>query len=354
MTTNYLYDTLDRVKEVEYPAQWQQSGNPRKIVAHTYDSASRLATLSYDGNQHAGDVVYNASDQTTSIKIGTAGTNQVTEDYTFDPQTGLLTNQTATKSSTTLIDLSYDYGRNNSVGSLSGKTGHLTKIIDNLNTNKNREYEFDALGRLTKAKGGTTGTLWNQTYTYDRYGNRTNVAASGVAADSTPIPMDGIPNLTYDNATNRITTSGFEYDVAGNQIRALAEDGVTWVKYDYDAGNRLQVVTRDDVNQTQLQVFQYGATNARLIGYDSATGQNTIFAGVGGTVLAEYIEFSSLTPTWTKSYTYLGSSQLATITPNGTAETIEFNHRKLKTTNQPEQALNKTHCHSEPELLFYC
>jgi YD repeat-containing protein len=182
MEVDYLYDTLDRVKEVTYPAQYgipAQGGNPanpRKIVAHSYDTASRLTGMTYgtaiSSTQHAGNVVYNASDQTTQIKIGAAGTNQVTEDYTFDPQTGLLTNQKATKNGSLFINLSYNYARNNSVGTLNGKTGHLTKITDNLNTQKNREYEFDVLGRLTKAKGGPTGTLWTQTYTFDRWGNR--------------------------------------------------------------------------------------------------------------------------------------------------------------------------------------
>src|SRR5690606_23026830 len=154
----------------------------------------RLSEMKYDGTKQASDIVYNASDQTTSVKIGVTGANQVTENYTFDPQTGLLTNQTAVKGSTTLLDLSYDYSKNGSGGALSGKTGALTKIINNLDTNKNREYEYDALGRLTRAKGGATGALWQQTYTYDRYGNRTNVAATGTAADSSPIPLDGIPN----------------------------------------------------------------------------------------------------------------------------------------------------------------
>lgn len=97
----------------------------------------------------------------------------VKNQYPTLPHKGLLTNQTATKNgTTTLLDLSYDYSRNNSVGSLNGKTGHLTKIIDNLNNAKNREYEFDALGRLTKAKGGIAAGAgsgsadWNQTYTY--------------------------------------------------------------------------------------------------------------------------------------------------------------------------------------------
>lgn len=38
MTTNYLYDTLDRVKEVTYPAQYGLAGNPRKIGV-TYGNA---------------------------------------------------------------------------------------------------------------------------------------------------------------------------------------------------------------------------------------------------------------------------------------------------------------------------
>lgn len=326
--TSYLYDTLDRVKEVTYPAQYGLAGDPRKVVAHTYDTASRLSGMTIGGQAAASDIVYNAADQTTQMKVGTAGTNQVTEDYTFDPQTGLLTNQKATKNgSTTLLDLTYQYNRGNSAGSLNGKTGHLTKIVNNLDTNKNREYEFDALGRLTKAKGGTTGTLWNQNYSYDRYGNRTNVAASGTAADSSPIPIDGIPNLAYDNATNRITTTGFEYDVNGNQTRALAEDGTTWLKFDYDSANRLRGVKKDDANQTVLEWTEYAADNARLLAVDSQTNQWTIYASVGGTTLAEYREFTSHTPTWIRSNIYLGSSQLATLTPNGSGgEATEYNH----------------------------
>ncbi len=348
MEVDYLYDSLDRVKEVKYPAQYgipAQGGNPanpRKIVAHTYDTTSRLTAMTYNGNQQAGNIVYNAADQTTQMKIGAAGTNQVTEDYTFDPQTGLLTNQQAIKSgaSTPFINLSYEYNRNNSVGSLNGKTGHLTKIIDHLSPGnaKNREYEFDVLGRLTKAKGGPTGNLWDQTYSYDRYGNRTNVTASGVAADSSPMPLDGVAldpltpnvsNLTYDNATNRITSSveanSFQYDVNGNLIKAMGENGV-WVKYEYDAANRLNIIRKDDAGQTQLERFQYDSTNARVQSHDFALDRYKTHLNTGGTSIAEFTEFTVGLPTWTKSYTYLGGSQLSTITPNGQNEYIEFNH----------------------------
>ncbi len=34
--TSYLYDTLSRVTEARYPAQYGLAGNPRKVVQYTY------------------------------------------------------------------------------------------------------------------------------------------------------------------------------------------------------------------------------------------------------------------------------------------------------------------------------
>ena len=223
----------------------------------------------------------------------------------------------------TLLDLSYEYNRLNSVGNASGKTGHLSKITNNIDNNKNREYEYDALGRLTKAKGGNG--MWTQTYAYDRYGNRTSVTATGVAADSSAIPTDGIANLSYNTTTNRITTTGFEYDVAGNQTRALDKDGQYWLRFDYDTANRISVIKRDD--GTPIQAFQYSPSGGRLMNYDYAANQQTLYANTGGTTLSEYIEYTAQQPTWTKSYVYLGGGLLSTATSNGQGgENIEFNH----------------------------
>lgn len=328
MVTSNTYDTLSRVTSTRYPAQYGIAGSPRKLLQNEFDTASRLKTLKVDGAQQAGDIVYNAADQTTSVKIGTATANQITEEYTFDQQTGMLTRQKAIRNgTTTLLDLSYDYSRNNSVGNLNGKTGHLTKITDNLNNNRNREFEFDAIGRLLKAKGGTN-SLWTQSYSYDRYGNRTSVVATGVSNDagSTPMVPDGIPNLAYNTASNRITTSNgtgqFEYDVAGNQTRALAQDGVNWLRFEYDAANRLVEIKQD--NGTAVQSQQFGSGNDRISLTDHVSNQKTYYAD--GAV--EYTEFSGNgVLVWTKSLVYFGDSVLSTITPDGQGgEYAEYNH----------------------------
>lgn len=335
LVTSYTYDTLNRTASIRLPAQYGLSGSPRKFVYYDYDSSSRLTTLKYGTAlsqvQQAGDLVYNASDQTTSINIGSAGKHQVNEQYTFDQQTGLLINQKAVRDGDTLLDLSYDYNRNNSTGTLNGKTGHLTKILNNLDHNKDREYKFDAIGRLTSAKGGVNSALWSQTYSYDRYGNRTSVAATGVAADNTTMPTDGIPTLTYNTTANnnQITTSNangqFEYDVAGNQTRALDQDGTNWIRYEYDAANRpVNIKHGNGANDgTLIETQQFGVGNERIALTDAVINQTTWYGDA-----VEYIETGgSGTLVWSKTCTYLGDSLLSTITPDGAGgETTEYAH----------------------------
>lgn len=483
--SNYVYDELNRIQDNHYPAQYG-NGNQVKIVHYDYDTASRVSGLTYDSQSFASSIVYNQASQTTSIRVGASGSNQIIESYDFTSTTGLLQNQKIARHSaptTYLLNLDYDYA-----GPNGKRTGQLKKILNNLDHNKDRGYSYDAIGRLTQATGGISGALWTQTYAYDRYGNRTSVTASGFSAKnehkvgptranllaknafepppfvgedtkalsdsplslfpmdansdalepatapyqggpptftddplatgvevkalhvtqlrdainllrqragiatvtwaeavsagvtikashitemrtrlaeartalglaattytdpnlaagydikkehiqeirdslksawtvSTQISRDGHASLSYDQASNRITTSGFAYDAAGNQVRALKPGGTGSQRYQYDAANRL-VKVKEDNNTTVLVTYTYGHSRARLI--EEIGSSRTYYVTDDTSTVAEFTESGAgVVPNWSKSYVYLGGRLLSTLTPNGGSEVVEHHH----------------------------
>lgn len=328
MTTSYTYDSLNRVTDVRYPAQYGLPGSPRKLVHNAFQIGSGLTALTVDGQVQAGDFIYNAAGQTTQMKVGAAGANQLTEEYSFDPQTGLMTNQKVKNAGGgELLNLSYGYQRRDGNGNLlAGRTSYLAEIVNNLDRNKDRRYEYDALGRLTAAKGGAAAlgqgsASWTQNYAYDIFGNRTSVTASGQTG-GVQIPTDGIANLSYNTLTNRITTAGYEYDNNGNLTRGLAPDGQSWYRYEYDDANRLVYIKQD--NGATLQTQEFGIGNERISLTDAASNQKTYYQGNK----IEYTESNnSGVLSWAKSYVYLGDSLLSTTMSNGAGgEAVEYHH----------------------------
>jgi RHS repeat-associated protein len=177
LVTNHLWDTLDRIKEVRYPQQYG-AGEARKVVTHNYDMASRIDSVQFGGVTMASNPVYNASSQMTSLAVG----SQTTENYNFDPKTGLLVSQQVNKGPEQLVNLQYNYTLNNDPNNSGAKTGQLTSVTDLKNTARNRAYEYDKLWRLSKVKGGVNAfnnPAWYQSHTYDRYGNRSMVEQNG-------------------------------------------------------------------------------------------------------------------------------------------------------------------------------
>jgi YD repeat-containing protein len=294
-------------------------------------------------------VSYNAESQATALKVGyNTGANEIKEFYTYNPQNGLLTNQKVQKnpgSPTNLLNLSYDYAK---VGGGTGVTGQLTKITNgNPDPTKNRFYEYDALARLKTAKGGETGTDWQQNYSYDRYGNRLSVTKTGIA------PLDAVNpggtatafNLTFASSSNRITTSNYEYDFAGNLTRGQDPDGV-WQRYEYDAANRLKVV-KNDAGTTTLAEYLYGASNQRLKTVDNSV-TNTWYVWEGGKVIAEYNDASGAV-SWAKSYVYLGERLLAT---ESTTIALQFHHPDRLGTRLVANASDGTSAGEQETLPF--
>jgi RHS repeat-associated protein len=314
--TNYLWDSLGRLKESAYPQQYG-AGEIRKIVEPVYDIASRMDSVKFGGTTYASNPVYNASGQTTSLAVG----SQITESYNFDPKTGLLLSQQINKGAEQLAHLQYNYTLNNDPNNNGAKTGQLTLVTDLKNTARNRAYEYDKLGRLGKVKGGVdafSNPAWYQSYTYDRYGNRTGVTKTGAAPQ---IPLDGLASLSFNTANNRINTAGFEYDPAGNQTRAVINDSGTQQQYRYDCAGRLAQVL--DGAGSVLATHSYGASNQRLVSVEG--GMTKFFAWAGGQIIAEYEASGANALVWKTSYVYLGRRLLATTSGAGGTET-RFHH----------------------------
>ncbi len=124
------------------------------------------------------------------------------------------------------------------------RSGDRVTAMDDTVLGASRWFGYDEFDRLTSSIRINNGDQSNFSYTYDRYGNRW---AQTVTQGSGPQP-----NLSFDPATNRISSTGYSYDAAGN----LTFDGQHTYQYDAE-GN---VLTMDGGNTAQ---YTYDAMNRR-------------------------------------------------------------------------------------------
>ena len=127
--------------------------------------------------------------------------------------------------------------------------------------NRGGTFGYDEFGRLTS---GTTsaGVTQNQTWSYDRWGNR---------SQQTESPSGPQPSLSFSTATNQV--AGSSYDQAGN----LLYDGLHHYSFDAE-GN---VLTVDSTSAT----YSYDALNQRIrIATQSRGTTETVFDASGNKV----------------------------------------------------------------------
>jgi len=207
-TVSYSFDTAGRLSSLSSTAT---SYAPAASVSSiSYASHGGLSSETY-GNSLIHAATYNTRLQTSEIKLGTSG------------------------NSTSVLDLTYSYVTTSNNGNLQSYT------YSGGGLGYTQSFSYDALNRLssaTETNGGTTN--WSQTNAYDRYGNR-QIDYGG-----------GSYNVTFSTTTNKITTSGYTYDSAGNltndTIHTYAFDGNDKIKnvdsttaYTYDgAGARIR------------------------------------------------------------------------------------------------------------------
>jgi RHS repeat-associated protein len=158
-------------------------------------------------------------------------------------------------------------------------------------------FTYDALNRIATAAASTYAQssthCWGESFTIDQYGNLTSIGV--ISADYNGCTQDSL-SVAVSSTTNRITTSGYCYDSAGNLLGQ--SDCFT---YEYDAENQLietagVVYTYDGDGKRVKKDQTSGSTYDRLYWYD-----------LGINPLAE----TDLSGNTTNEYIFLGGARVA-------------------------------------------
>ena len=204
----YSWDDEGRATNLNYAGGW--SGTNYKPIQHyvnSFDANGRLSGMTEAVDAGTPTSVAGAS-YGIAGEILSMSYFGVGESRTYNNLLQL------TRIQATGMDMQYLYpaGANN---------GRISQTIDGI-LNETATYSYDSVNRLSgvTATGAPTGP-WNQTYTYDGFGNLTSKSAVGAyPATST----------TYDPATNRPNVGSF--DANGN----AADGSMVW-----DIENRMIV-----------------------------------------------------------------------------------------------------------------
>ena len=247
-----------------YPQSW----------AWQYDALGRPSGLGTGGGSDyqfplIQNATYSAAGQVTSYQrstlvtydtdsppwiSGTSGFETVSFQYN---KLGQLTQQSGSLNAPTI---QYSYSPTQNDGRIQSRydaSGALTT-----------SYVYDSLGRLASAVSTPTGSGWGQSFVYDPFGN---LLQQNVTSGSAPAM-----SLMVDPNTNRITTSGFVYDAAGNLTQSPAASGTN--AFSYDSENRM--VRAPDGAGTAS--YFYGASGELL--FKARAGQtNPAFGKADGT-----------------------------------------------------------------------
>jgi len=318
LVLDYSYDSLDRIIGRTYPTEYGTQKLARRVVSDSVGIGNIVTAMKLDGVPVASQISYDATGQVASLVFAEGNPQSTTDAFSYDPLTGRLSGQTVRRGNIDLLNLAYGYVGNN----IAGATGQLTSLIDSLDTRHQRSYSYDALERLVTVQDPP---YWRMSYEYDRYGNRTSTSVNGVAANGSAIPLDGLPLVRYNPATNHISTPGFLYDAAGNVTRLQREDG-SWLRYRYDAANRLAAVLTDA--GAIVESYSYAADGHRLIANSpSASGRSTYYSWDGDNAIGEYhTPIAGGKLLWSKSSIYLGNRVLAALQPTGSGTLTRYYH----------------------------
>jgi RHS repeat-associated protein len=258
----YSYDNAGRLKQVDNNGT---TGVPRVLLTYNYDGYGNRTSLSdglggsisytYDGDHRLTNLStpvtggnanlafgYDAASRVTAVTRTSPSGDTITSAFGYDNVDRLtsILHKDST-SSTTLASFNYGYDGASQLTSYSGPEGNLT-------------YGYDPAGQLTQVSGAR-----NETYSYDKNGNRTMTGYS--TGTGNELLNDGTYSYTYDkegNLTGQTQTSGgqttsYTYDYRNRLVEAVVSSSTGLVlndeKFTYDVNNNRIGVTLNGTQQ---------------------------------------------------------------------------------------------------------
>ncbi len=288
-TTSYAYNLAGEVTQITYPSN--------RVLQRSFDAIGRLCEIapstsgcSTAASPYGTAFGYTSASQVTGFIYG----NGVTSSYSYSTDRLQLSSLSYHNSGcTSLFLLNYGYAQN------GGNNGQITSVANPGQPGQSVNYTYDALSRLSSAASvGSSGyAQWGLSFTYDRYGNRTD--------ESQTVGNPAASHVTFDQTKNRINTSGYAYDANGNMIN----DGNNTLVY--DAENRAVSATNGGASGT----YTYDGNGLRVEKVSGST--TTIYLFSGSKVIAEY-DNGAAVGSPSREYVHSGDVLLAIIDAAGT------------------------------------
>jgi RHS repeat-associated protein len=240
----------------------------------TYDSDNNLTNVSLSksgwSNSNSVTLAYDTANRLTSVNRQWGnkfnGFTTVTSTYGYDNANRLTGITHKISGGSTLMTLTYGYDAANQLTSYSGPDGTIT-------------YGYDNDGQLTGASGAH-----NETYTYDKEGNRTMTGY--VTSIGNRLTSDGTYSYTYDQDGNMLTQTR----ISDSQLTS----------YTWDFRNRLTEVLVKTSGGTTVQddKFTYDIENRRI-------GKNTLSGGQSWTAYIDANPFMDFNSSGSLLYRYM-------------------------------------------------
>ena len=235
--------------------------------AFTYTSTGAISSLRL-GNGKFENTIFNSRLQPIQIGLGSSATSQ------------------------NLLKLNFDYGGTDNNGNVKSQTITTPMVGNIVGFTATQNYSYDSLNRLKSAVETVPNqTGWQQTFVYDRYGNRTFDEANtttlpkncGTAPNkficaidipkfnpSVNISDNKLVGTNYDNVGNtKIDAIGqtFIYDAENKQTKVNNSQGVTIGEYLYDCSG--QRVKKKAILTNEITVFVYDASGKMIAEYST-------------------------------------------------------------------------------------